>query len=436
MSAVVSSKKQGEENPNMASHSQVIYTGIEIGTATIKVAICSVADDYHIKLLGWGESPSIKVIKGEVKDREFVCQQLARAAKQAEAEAQIPISETFVTLSVGGRFVSLVPTDGTVTFETGSMQITKEHIDAALKQAIYTPKDNSQAVDNGYIRFYRLNKDEILLSPPIGRYSTYLQVQKESIVFERQYLEEYASMVADLIEGPPNAIAYTPRALPLAAFQQQSDETPSEGFLLIDIGAGVTSYVLYTGRGIFTMGQITVGCDHAANDLAIDFSLHINTTRKILRDFENLHCSVIPKDYGRSRYIAVEKDINGSTENIAVDRVEQVVYLRFQELFNNINNKIKEEDAWQWATGGVMICGGGARIPQILELASEVFKRPVTIARTYDVEGREDVVNSPTALVPLGLVRFGKHTYDIEEQNHSQDTAGKVKNFIIQLLNW
>ena len=36
----------------MASHSQEIYTGIEIGTATIKVAICSVADDYSVTLLG------------------------------------------------------------------------------------------------------------------------------------------------------------------------------------------------------------------------------------------------------------------------------------------------------------------------------------------------------------------------------------------------
>ena len=76
----------------MASHSQVIYTGIEIGTATIKVAICSVADDYGVTLLGWGEAPSIKVIKGEVKDRDFVCQQLTRAVRQAETEAQIPIS--------------------------------------------------------------------------------------------------------------------------------------------------------------------------------------------------------------------------------------------------------------------------------------------------------------------------------------------------------
>ena len=419
----------------MAIHSQEIYTGIEIGTATIKVAICSVADDYSVTLLGWGEAPSIKVIKGEVKDRDFVCQQLTRAVRQAETEAQTPISETFVTLSVGGRFVNLVRTEGTITFENGSMQITEEHIIAAARQAIYTPKDDSQIVDGEYTRFYRLDKDEILLSPPVGSYSTCVQVQNESIVFQRRYLEAYASIAADVIDGPPNAVAYTPFALAFAAFKRQSG-VQSEGCLLIDIGAGVTSYVLYTGRDFFTMGQITVGCDHAANDLAINFRLPINSTRKILRDFGNLQCSVMPEIDGRRRYIAAEKDISGSTENIPALRVEQIVQLRFQELFNIINKKIKDEDAWQWATGGVMICGGGARIPKISELAGDVFNRPVAIARTYGAEGRSDVVDSPSALVPLGLARYGKQSYDIEIQNHPHDTAGKFRNFIINMLNW
>ena len=184
------------------------------------------------------------------------------------------------------------------------------------------------------------------------------------------------------------------------------------------------------------MGQITVGCDHAANDLAINFRLPINSTRKILRDFGNLQCSVMPEIDGRRRYIAAEKDISGSTENIPALRVEQIVQLRFQELFNIINKKIKDEDAWQWATGGVMICGGGARIPKISELAGDVFNRPVAIARTYGAEGRSDVVDSPSALVPLGLARYGKQSYDIEIQNHPHDTAGKFRNFIINMLNW
>jgi len=421
----------------MPTHSQAIYTGIEIGTATVKVAICSVADDYGITLLGWGEAPSIKVIKGEVKDRDFVCQQIMRAVKQATDEAHVSISDTFVTLAVGGRFVNLVRTEGTVSFDAGTTQITEEHIIAADRRAVHDPQDESLIVDGQYTRYYRLDKDEILLTPPIGSYSTYVQVHNESIVFQRRYLEAYASIVADVIERPPNAVAFTPLALAFAAFQRQTvGSASSEGFLLIDIGAGVTSYVLFTGRDFFTMGQITVGCDHAANDLSIAFRLPINSARKILRNFADLQCSVMPEGEGRRRYIAAEMEVNGSMQNIPASRVEQIVQLRFQELFNIINKKIKDEDAWQWATGGVRICGGGAQIPKISELASTVFNRPVTVARTYNAKGRADVVESPAALVPLGLTRFGKQSYDIENQNHPHDTAGMLKDFIMAMINW
>ena len=421
----------------MSSHSQVIYTGIEIGTATIKVAICSVAEDYGITLLGWGEAPSINVIKGEVKDYDFVCQQLERAIKQAENEAQISVSETLVTLSVGCRFVSLVTETGKVEFGTESMQITEEHVDAAVQDADYEPEDDSLVVDGVYIRCYRLDNDEIFISPPLGKYSTYLQVEKGNILlhYNNNNLESYASIVGKVIKRPLNAIAYTPLALACAAFKRQNGGQ-TEGVLLIDIGAGVTSYVLHTGRDFFTMGQITVGCDHAANDLAINFCLPINSTRKILRDFENLQCSVMPEAGGHRRFIAAEKDIRGTTENILASRVEQIVQLRFQELFQIIDKKITDEDAWQWATGGVMICGGGARIPKIAELASKVFNRPVSIAQTYDAKGRSDVVDLPTALVPLGLARFGKKSYDIANQNHPHDTAGLIKNFFKTIFNW
>lgn len=83
-----------------------------------------------------------------------------------------------------------------------------------------------------------------------------------------------------------------------------------------------------------------------------------------------------------------------------------------------------------------MICGGGALIPKIAELAGDVFNRPVAIARAYGVEGRPDVVDSPTALVPLGLARFGKQSYDNENQILPRDTAERLKKFIITIFNW
>lgn len=414
-----------------------IYTGIEIGTATTKVAICSLSDDGGITLLGWGEVPSIKIIKREVKDPDTACELLYRAVKQAEKEAGISITDTFIVLSVGDqRLVKLVRTRGKEDWGDKNKQIQAEHFINAARKAKYKPKDDSLLVDTGYTRFYRINQNEILLKPPIGSYSTYIEVENESIVYYKRPLEAYLSIVIDAVNEKLDAIAYTPVLLQFAMLPMNANHEMIDGCLMIDIGAGVTSYALHTGYDFFTVGQIAVGCDHAANDLSIHFALPITSTRTILRNFAKLQCSVMPEQENSRRFIAASLEINDTKKNISASRVEQIVQVRFQELFHMINEKIINDDAWQWATGGVLISGGGALIPKITDLASSIFKRPVSVARPYKVNGRPEIVNSPTNVVPFGLIRYGKQSHDVEKENHPQGIVEWTKAFFRAITNW
>lgn len=412
-----------------------IYTGIEIGTSSIKVAICSVAGDYSVELLGWGEAPSVKVVKGDIKDSAFVSEQIARAIEKATRQAGIPIAKTYITLAFGGKLASIVPTSGRVDFGGMSIPITDDHIIAANREADkYRPKDPSLQIHRDYTRYYSIKDDKALLNP-VGKVSTFIEAHNHAVLFKSRLLEAYAMNVTNVTKCPINTVAYTPMALACAIFNQQKSTPPPMGYLLIDIGAGLTSYALYTGEDFYTVGQITVGCDHAANDLSIAFSLSIDSTRKILRDFENLQCSAIPVGDGRARLIAAEQGPK-SVKHIPASTVEQIVQVRFQELFNIIDKIMEDDDAWQWATGGVMISGGGALIPKIADLASNVFRKPVTIAHAVKVNGDETVVKSPANLLPFGLVRFGKQDHDLERLNNPQDTAGKLKEIFRALINW
>lgn len=429
----------------MPQKEKELYTGIEIGTSSIKIAICSVAEDYSIELLGWGEAPSGKVIKGDVKDSTFVSDQIDRAIKKATQQAGVPIDKTFTTLAFGGKLATVVPTSGRVDFDGMSIPITEDHIVAAIREANkYRPKDTTLKIHRNYTRYYTIKDDKALLNP-IGKVSTFIEAHNHAVLFRPRLLEAYAMNVTNVTNCSINTVAYTPMALACGIFCQLKDtpsknnppkiEPPSNGYLLIDIGAGVTSYALYTGKDFFNAGQITVGCDHAANDLAIAFSLSIDSTRKILRDFANLQCSVIPVGDGRTRLIAVDQG-QKTPKNIPASAVEQIVQVRFQELFNIIDKQMDDDDAWQWATGGVMISGGGAMIPKIADLASNVFRKPVTIAHAAKVSGDEAIVNSPANLLPFGLVRFGKQDNDIERLNNPQNTTGRLKEIFSALINW
>ena len=111
----------------MGSVQESKFTGMEIGTSTIKVAICSVDVHYRIRLLGWGEVPSIKVVKGDVKDQPFVSEQIARAIEKAESQAGVRVVDTNVYLLLPGGYVHLVNTSGCVELENEQV-ITPDHL--------------------------------------------------------------------------------------------------------------------------------------------------------------------------------------------------------------------------------------------------------------------------------------------------------------------
>ena len=427
----------------MPTQPKEIYTGIEIGTSTIKVAICSVANDYSINLLGWGEVPSVKVIKGEIQDNNFVRWQIKRAIDKAAQQANINVQDTYIVLAVGGRLVTLIMSQGTVDFNGMDLQITDDHIVAA-NRAAWNENLNESLQEEWACTRYFSTKDEKALLTPCGHVSTFLESHILRIAFKKRHVNAYATNVFEVIKRQLDTAVYTPIAVTCAVIPyirsnnipNNNNDAPSEGYLFIDIGAGVTSYALYTGMDFYTMGQITVGCDHVANDLAIAYSLHIDMARTILRDFENLKCSVIPIGDGRTRLITAGKTPDGTVKNISASSVEQIVQVRFLELFNIIDEKMEEEDAWRWATGGIILSGGGAKIPKIAELASNVFRKPVTIAKTVKIHGEEEIVSSPANLVPFGLVRVAKQMRAVENEKNPKDPVDRVKKFIGSMFNW
>ena len=56
---------------------------------------------------------------------------------------------------------------------------------------------------------------------------------------------------------------------------------------------------------------------------------------------------------------------------------------------------------------GVFLCGGGARIPQIAQLAEQVLEMPVSIGKTNSISGLKSALDQPEFATAIGLVKFG-----------------------------
>src|SRR5207247_10701646 len=85
-----------------------------------------------------------------------------------------------------------------------------------------------------------------------------------------------------------------------------------------------------------------------------------------------------------------------------------IMHMRLQEILEDALDEITRAGYHQRLPAGVVLTGGGALTPGIVELAREVFAMPARCGVPGQrLRGLADSVESPRMAVPAGLVLYG-----------------------------
>jgi cell division protein FtsA len=92
---------------------------------------------------------------------------------------------------------------------------------------------------------------------------------------------------------------------------------------------------------------------------------------------------------------------------VSVENLRRIMALRLDEMFQLIAQDLEQAGVLDYLRAGVFLCGGGARIPQIAQLAEQVLQMPVTLGRTNSISGLKSALDQPEFATAIGLVKFG-----------------------------
>jgi len=382
-----------------------VLTGVEIGTSTIKVVMGAVLPDDEIAILGDAEIPSLRVVKGEVTEAAVVQEHLERALAAAEQKAGQDIGDVF--LAVTGSHIQAVNSVGSTVVNAPDRKIGEDDVVRAGRNAHAYTLSPDKKVLHYFDRHYQIDGTREVTNP-VGLVGTRLEADVHIVFGQHNRIETNCRLIADVMGYPAVDVAFSPVA---AGFAVLSPEETEKGALLIDIGAGVSEYVVFHGPGCVHSGQLAVGCEQITNDLAIGLRVPMPKARQILHELGDYGSAVMTPD-GRARLMKVDT-LGRGERKIPVSTIEQVIELRLQELFENIKWDLESQGALQRAGSGAFLCGGGARIPGINRLAQHVLQMPVAAAQSRQLSGPHELVGSPSFVVPMGLVRWGKMMLDI-----------------------
>ena len=81
--------------------------------------------------------------------------------------------------------------------------------------------------------------------------------------------------------------------------------------------------------------------------------------------------------------------------------------MRVQEILELVADDIQQSGFTDHIRTGVFLCGGGARIPRIAQLASQVFEIPSYVGHANSISGLRSALDQPEFATAIGLVKFG-----------------------------
>ncbi len=373
-----------------------VVVGLEIGTSKV----CAVVGELHphgtLNIIGLGQARSRGVRKGEIVDNSAAAEDVRAALAEAEQMADVEIRSVY--LGVSGAHIQSFNNRGHHTIPSHDRVIMEDDVRDVVgnARAFNLPADRHVI---HVIRQHFIVDGQPGVVDPVGMPGAQLEVDLHVIHGITTRLQRPIRVVKGLQIEVEN-IVFTGIASSLAVL---SPPDKQRGVLLIDLGAGITDYVVYADGIVRHTGTLAVGGDHVTNDLAC--GLNVSQGRA-----EALKCTYGGAQVGpdvKGRTLALSSDHGLPERPLNLEHLRRIMAARLEETFEIISSDLEQHRLLESLHAGVVLCGGGARVPGITELAERIFGVHAVVGRTQTISGLVATLDQPEFATGIGLVRFG-----------------------------
>ena len=400
----------------MAFYEKNIITCVEIATSKICALHGTCDKAGNPVVLGFGQAaPEGSVCKSDIIDFQTVTNALEKALGDADRSAGYDFDRKNVYCVVNGQGIFSRQGEGNVVIYDADHKIKQHHIDEAVRKAQSLSLPPDQIHLNAFDSYFLLDSCRIKQNP-LGAQANRLDAYLHIISAERNRVEMIRAILKELgFEGETSCVF---SGISSAYAALRTDEK-KQGVLLIDMGAGVTDYLLVQKDGILASGVLPVGTENVANDLSIGLEISIEQARRFLNESKL-------EDYRASGAAFVE--FSGSVQNtrrrIPIGSFEKIIELRLRETFSIIREQLESRGLVSKIETGIVFCGGGATIPSALEALRGVMGIHVRRGETIGVSGAMTGMDIPYRYTSLlGLLKFAA---DVENSAAAEGRLRKV----------
>lgn len=401
-----------------------IITALDIGSGCVKLlSVFKKPREEDFEILGHGEKVSLGVRKGVVIDSSKVAETISSLVKKIEEDSGQKIDSVYA--SIGGGHIFSASSRGLVSVSRADRKISEEDIHRVLQAArtisLPSNKEITQSFPKEFIvdgeagikdavgmEGVRLEADVLIL----GCFSPYLKNSSKSIV-------NSGLQINDLIP--------TPLASSRAVMTSREKEL---GACVLDIGAGTTSMAVFEEGSLIHAAVFPIGSGHITNDIAVCLKTDIDTAEKIKKEYgicRNLFQG--KKDKGEKK-IKIESSDEETEESLVFSKkmLAEIIEARVSEIFDLTNKELKSISKQAQLPAGIVLTGGGAKVPGIKELAKKKLKLPVRIGTAL---GFANFKGDPSLSTLYGLILEGIEGREVSSGQRKSSWLKRLVNTFI-----
>lgn len=388
---------------------------VEIGTSKVTVLVCEFTGR-ELAIIGYGECQSRGVIKGVVVDYKAAseCAHAAMEAAEQNAGEQIDL----VYLAQTGGHLEGFYNEAAVNVKSADNMISELDVDTVCRLATAKELPAGRMVVHNIRRPFRVDGRLVPGNPE------HLVGQRLEVGYWTVHGQE--SRLADNIHVI-RGFNLEVRELILAGLASGHMVTTAEerqhGVLAIDIGAGVTDYVLYRDGGPYLTGVVPVGGSHLTNDLSLGLRLTEGQAEKLkLR-----HGRAEVQARNKTDKVWLDGNFTIGDRQFPQQTIEQITAARTWEILEVVKKKLGGAFTPEACPSGVVLTGGTAKLPGIAECAAKVFGVPAHLGETPSWVNEN--LRDPGFSTALGLLYYG-----LASQAERMAPARRKRGFLQKLF--
>ena len=379
----------------MSKETKDLIVGLDIGTSKIVTLVAELDGEGRLSVLGIGSQDSNGLKKGMVVNIEATVSSISRAIQEVELMTGCKVTDVYT--GIAGSHVKSKDSNGMTVVK--DKEVSRYDVERAIEAANATPISADDQILHTLVQEFIVDGQDGV---------------KEPIGMDARRLEVKVHLVTGAVTAVQNIVKCVHRCglevddlvlQPLASgYAVLTEDEKDVGVCLVDIGGGTTDVAIFAQGAIRHTAVIPIAGDQITSDIG-------HALRTSTQDAEEIKIAygvALQQLADADEMIEVPGVGDRPSTSLSRQTLAGFIQPRVEEILQKVQEELVQSGYERLLRAGVVLTGGSAQMPGMIELGEEIFHNTVKIGVPHYSGNLRDMVRNPRYSTAMGLLLEGQ----------------------------